>query len=594
MRLPLSCIVLLSCTFGAGSAAATATIVEGRVVDRATQQPLAGATVTLAVPGFLSTPRIIVATTQTGADGRYSVETDRTSFFAMARAAGHAARDHVDQPCIEPLHCNPAAIALTASSSPQVVDFALDPAARISGRLSDALTQFPPAVSDSNRVTLQHVGTPSLNHLRTSVPVDSNGQFVIDGLPGGSYSLDASALIADGAEAGTKYLRAVWPERQCDDVQVLCDSVRDTPLILTTGEIRNGVDLPLQRGSRLRVRLLSSGNGGTVSQQAQATNATTLTGGTYGTHSGDGYSIIGPLLPGPVKLFLQSNLPLAYPNVVYPDQPCVGVPCDLAAAPTIAVPANSIITVADAHVAPRRTVSGRVTDANGASLAGVRVSIGLMRNPALNDLWGFHAEATTLTAGDGTYQLEGYDGSHRIVRTEQAGAGHVDEVWSDTTCDALNLFCHQLDAAYTSLDLEANLHASSIDFMLNTGANGAIRGRVIDAATSAPLPGYRVSVVPAANPLLARPLTSDDKGNFAIVGLTPGDYFLFATASRAVSEVPGWLYPDRPCTVRFVGWPTQCDLTAAKPFTVGAGTLINDITFAVSSGPIFADGFDPE
>ncbi|GMV28201.1 MAG: hypothetical protein AMXMBFR59_03260 [Rhodanobacteraceae bacterium] len=197
MRLPLLCVVLMSCTFGARSA--TATTVEGRVVDRATQQPLAGAIVTLAMPGFLSTPRIIVATTQAGADGRYSVETDRTSFFAMARAAGHAARDHVDQPCIEPLHCNPAAAALSARSSPLGVDFALDPAARISGRLSDALTQSPLAVGNENRVTLQRIGTRSLNHLRVSVPVDSNGQFVIDELPGGSCSLATSALIADGA-----------------------------------------------------------------------------------------------------------------------------------------------------------------------------------------------------------------------------------------------------------------------------------------------------------------------------------------------------------------------------------------------------------
>lgn len=591
MRLPFLYVVLMGCTFGTGSA--TATIVEGRVVDRATQQPIAGAIVTLAVPGFLSTPRVIVATTQTGADGRYSVETDRTSFFALARAAGHAARDHVDQPCIEPLHCNPAAVALSASSSPLVVDFALDPAARISGRLSDAQTQSPPAVSDENRVTLQHVGTPSLNHLRVSVPVDSDGQFVIDELPGGSYSLDASVLIADGAEAGTRYLRTVWPDRHCDDVQVLCDSVRDIPLTLVSGENRQGVDLPLQRGSRVRVRLLSSGNGSTVSQQALATNATTLTGGSYGIRGGDGYSIVGPLLPGPVKLFLQPTLPLAYPDVVYPDQPCVGGPCDLSGSPTITVPADTIITVADAYTVPRRTVSGRVTDANGIPLVDIRVSIGRTISPGFNVLWGFKAEATALTGSDGRYTLEGYDGYVGVVRTEQAGAGYIDKAWQDTPCDALNLFCNPLDSALPVLDLEADLHATSIDFALNAGADASIRGRIVDAATSAPLPGYRVSVVPASNPYLVRPLITDGEGNFVITGLTPGDYFLFATASRAVSHVPGWLYPDRACTVQFVGWATQCDLSAATPFTVGPGTLVDNVTFAVSSGQLFADGFDP-
>jgi hypothetical protein len=591
MRLPFLCSALLTGMFCAGSAAAT--VVEGRVVDRATQQPLAGATVTLAVPGFLSTPRIIVATTQSGADGRYSVETDSTGVFAMARATGHAARDHVDQPCIEPRNCNPAATALTAGPPLHTVDFALDPAARISGRLGDALTLSPPAVGAENYVSMQHIGTPSLSHLRVSVPVDASGRFVIDNLPGGSYSLDATAVIANGAEAGTSYLRSVWPDRHCDDLQVACDSVRDTPLILAAGEIRDGVDLSLQRGSRVRVRLLSS-SGGTVSQQAMAFTADASMRMSYGSYGGGSeYSIVGPLLPGPIKLLLQPNLPLAYPNVVYPDRPCIGAPCDLAGAPTIAVPADSLITVADAQVAPRRTVAGRVTDANGAPLAGVRVSIGLTRHPTVNVLWGFHAEASTLTAGDGTYRLEGYDGIHRMVRTEQAGAGYIDEVWQDTPCDAMNLFCNPHDTDLPLLDLEADLHPTSIDFALNAGADASIRGRVVDAATSAPLPGYRVSVVPAANPYLARPLISDGKGHFAIVGLTPGDYFLFATASRAVSHVPGWLYPNRPCTVRFVGWPTQCDLSGATPFTVGAGTLIDNITFAVSSGPIFANGFDP-
>jgi hypothetical protein len=592
MRLPFLCSFLLTGMFCAGSAAAT--VVEGRVVDRVTQQPLAGATVTLAVPGFLSTPRIIVATTQSGADGSYSVETDRTGFFLMARAAGHAARDHVDQPCIEPLHCNPAAMALTADSPLHTVDFALDPAARISGRLGDALTLSPPAVGAQTRVSMQHIGTPSLNYLRISVPVDASGQFVVDNLPGGSYSLDATGVIADGAEAGTNYLRSVWPDRHCDDLQVACDSVRDTPLILAAGEIRDGVDLTLQRGSRVRVRLLSSGNGGTVPQRAIAVTADGSIGMSYGSYSdGSGYSIVGPLLPGPVKLLLQPKLPLAYPNVVYPDRPCIGDTCDLAGAPTIAVPADSLITVADAQVAPLRTVAGRVTDANGAPLGGVRVSIGLTRNPTADILWGFYPEATTLTASDGSYRLEGYDGTHRIVRTEQAGAGYVDEAWQDTPCDAMNLFCNPLDTALPALDLQAAPHLTSIDFALDAGADASIRGRVVDAATSAPLPGYRVSVVPAANPYLARPLVSDVKGHFAIVGLTPGDYFLFATASGAVSHVPGWLYPNRPCTVRFVGWPTQCDLTGATPFTVGAGTLIDNITFAVSSGPIFTDGFDP-
>lgn len=92
MRLSFLCFYLLPGVFCAGSASATT--VQGRVVDCAPQQPLAGAAVTLAAPGFFATLRIIATTTQTGADGRHAVETDRASFFALARAAGQAARVH--------------------------------------------------------------------------------------------------------------------------------------------------------------------------------------------------------------------------------------------------------------------------------------------------------------------------------------------------------------------------------------------------------------------------------------------------------------------------------------------------------------------
>jgi hypothetical protein len=600
MRIPLLGLAAAALFHAAGAGAAVTTV-EGRVVDRATQQPIAGATVTLATYGFMPTPRTLVTSGQTGADGRYSLQFDTSHAFAnalfvMAAATGHAARDHVDQSCTSLYYCNPSAAPLPSGQTLHVVDFSLDPAARIRGQLLDAATQQPPAYTTENRVSVQHVGPASLNHLYASVPVDAAGRFVIDNLPAGSYSLEATAMVADGPEAGLRYLRSVWPNRYCDNFQVSCESLRDTPLVLAAGEIRDGVDLALQRGSRIRVRLTSTSNGNGIPHQS---SVLAVTGGPWAEMSGylgtrDGYSLVGPLLPGPVHLFLRPIHPEAYAHLIYPDRPCIPSSCDITGATAIDVPADTLLTVADGQVAPRRTISGRVTDTTGAALPGVRVSTGGVSAGSYGIAWGFEAEASAVTDSDGRYRLEGYGGLYARVRTQHAGSGYVDKVWPNTSCDAANLFCDQSDAIYPpAIDVDTQPHLTAIDFVLERGADASIRGRVVDAATSASLPKQRVSVVPLTNPLLARPVVTDGDGRFAIIGLTPGDYYLFATPSVAVAQIPGWSYPGQSCIARFALWPLLCDMAAATPLHVDAGGTLENITFAVPLGPIFTGGFDP-
>lgn len=88
-------------------------------------------------------------------------------------------------------------------------------------------------------------------------------------------------------------------------------------------------------------------------------------------------------------------------------------------------------------------------------------------------------------------------------------------------------------------------------------------------------------------------LATDGDGRFAIAGLTPGDYYLFTTPSRSASQIPGWLYPDLPCTACAAIWLLPCDMAAATPLHVDVGETLTNITFAVPLGLIFAGGFDP-
>ena len=71
---------------------ARAADISGQAVDSTTQQPVAGAQITLYVPGTLGFPSPL-ASTQTGADGRYRITVQYSGqLAAVARAPGYAAR----------------------------------------------------------------------------------------------------------------------------------------------------------------------------------------------------------------------------------------------------------------------------------------------------------------------------------------------------------------------------------------------------------------------------------------------------------------------------------------------------------------------
>lgn len=585
MRLLIPLLLLLLAVTDHSAVAAS---VSGRVLDHATQQPIASAAVSIYNRGAMGIPSHI-ATATTAADGRYSVAFQYDGAVAgIARATGYAARTHEGLPCGSRLSCAERGNFFPLAGGSATADFALGRAATISGLVRDEATGEPIGTS---YLALRNTTTDYLVSLMYS---DTAGRFQVDGLHPGSYTLEIPYAPA-GKEpfSWLRYLRYYWPQLHCDDVQVRCDSVVPGQINVTEGQSVD-LDVPLRRGSYLRTRVVSEGNGlPTVVHYAIADSIAQPHHGVTGTDGyGDGYMLVGPLLPGPLHLVLESAFPASYDSLIYPDRPCASTGCDFSGAPVVQVPTTDAIhTLPDAHVQPLRTIRGRVTSSvDGRPIAGLRVDAGNLRAPQ-GGTWGFRPTASAWTNANGEYALEGFGEAEVMVRTRQNGLGWLDQAWQNEDCDAVNLFC-QRDTQHASLAFDLQQHPAGIDFVLGRGAS--LRGRVVEETTSRPLANYAVAVVPLAVLRIGKPVLTDADGNFRIDGLTADSYYLFASAEPVYGNTAGVIHPGGPCSFAVLNnGLNSCFPTTQQPLTPPAGGVLDGLTIVMPRpNAIFRDRFE--
>jgi hypothetical protein len=564
-----------------------AAVIEGQVVEAGTGTPIAGATVSVVAPGFLFIP-FIVATGQTATDGRYRIDTGlfEGPVAAIGTAPGFAARTQAGERCPDnPTFCYHAATKITLSNTtPSTAGFTLGHAARIRGTVRDRTSGV--AVT-SGYVHVRYVGAPNLAHLSTTLPIEDDGHFELTGLHGGTYEFRASVYAAGG---GRRYLSYVWPELDCDDVQVLCSDLPAQPLSIADGGLLDGIDIGVRAGAFVRTRMISDGNGAAIEHNASVSAATHPSQRLDGYTAEDGWSLTGPLLPGAVKVEVHPYFELAYPAKVYPNLPCTAYPCDLTGAPAIDIPAGATITLDDVHVAPLRTVRGRITDiATGQPIAGATVAVG-DHSPPIFGFWGLVAEATAQTDSDGRYSIEGFTGEDVAVFTRQAPSGWIDRAWQNVECGGANRFCNDMATPFTRPDFVLQPHPTGIDFAIERGAT--LSGRVV-FANGSPAAGYAVVAVPAAHGLVGKPVHTDNDGNFTVGGLTAEPYYLFASEHDVFPQTYGAIWPDRPCSVPSIDTPLDCSPTAAQQLAPTPGGVIGNLTIVMpGTDTIFADRFE--
>jgi len=200
-------------------------------------------------------------------------------------------------------------------------------------------------------------------------------------------------------------------------------------------------------------------------------------------------------------------------------------------------------------------ISGTVTDAANAPIEKAVVKVWAAPDSTKPPANARPFFASTSTAADGSYTLQGMPPGEYIVA---AGGGKF----------LLQFYQNAPDiSTATRVAVQNGQTSSGIDFALALG--GSIRGTVTDAATNAPIPYAFVSTRGMTTSSLEHGARADQNGVYTIEGLASGEYTLFAVAGKYVGEY----------------YNGVTDPALATPVTVTAPAATTGIDFALAAAP---------
>ena len=414
------------CDYAAGTpiAVAIGAPVAGVDFELRPTQPILGRVTKLeggsALPGVVvragTQPACGDAWAETDLSGSYSTQGLPAASYRVLTESSSGAIDEVydGRPCDLngcPQEFTP--VPVTAEGPTTDIDFALAQGARIHGSVVDAEGQ-PANYCFYDYVLIYRIGTPG--SLAMSCSSGPGGSFAFDGVPAGTYSVRAVA---------NQYYGELFDNLPCIGS---CNPDLGTPITVTLGEDRGGIDFVLDRPGRLEgtVRDAYTGAGlRDVPVQAVDSAGNVLT--STSTASSGAYSVERPSADS-VYLVAGGS---AWERELYPELPCpgvLGVDCLPTDGVAVAVGANGVVSGLDFTVRPWG-IHGRVLQAPDLRPAPA-VGIDLFDASSLQRL------ATVLTDEQGIFSVRptsgGPPGTYLIATDNAVGA--VDELWQDVPC----------------------------------------------------------------------------------------------------------------------------------------------------------------
>lgn len=221
---------------------------------------------------------------------------------------------------------------------------------------------------------------------------------------------------------------------------------------------------------------------------------------------------------------------------------------------------------AEARRAAEGTVSGRVTDAAGAPVAGIRVRVYEPGHTSADSPWD--AARGTRTASDGTWSVRfsewGLSGSYKISADAEDDAHLVTWYQRSPTPEG-----------GTSVPFTAGVDRAGVDIvLLDVPPPGQVTGTL--RGNGARLSAVRVAAFAAdqtQNEWPASETRSDSQGRFTLADLQPGSYRIMADGS------------DYGLPVRY--WPASTTFAGATLVTVPAGGTAAGIDFNLTVSQVF-------
>ena len=509
------------------SSPALAGTLEGTVTDAVSGEPVQGALVELYRTDF-----ILYRSTSADFDGHFAFDNLPTDeYIILTIGAGYIPEAYDDVLCHPqrgcPISSKITKIPVTAGSTTRI-DIEIHRGARVSGRITDAMTGEPvsTAVSIYDPVT-RFLATPNSSE---------TGEYSSGLIPAGTYYVRTNSLT---------HQNELYDDVRCP-FQASCDWLDGTPIELDWGESATGIDLALERFGAI---------GGTVTERVTGEPigvAYILVRKDTGDQFSDGYSrpdgtyLVGGLRPGSYTVEVDHH---RYQGELYDDIPCDD--CDPSEGMLITVDFNT--TVGDVDFALERygSISGTISQrTTGEPIEGASVSI-----------WDEAGEPAGFGNPDetGAYTAENLPPGNYYATVQDIY--HRGELYDDIPCEGCD------PTGGTPIAVELNTDTGEIDFALER--LGSISGRATHSITGQPLQFVNVEVYDATGALVGMGET-DTSGDYLVQGLQPGDHFAVATGALYLDE----LYDGLPCE-------GGCDPTAGMPIATSLNTVTTGIDFTL-------------
>lgn len=389
---------------------------------------------------------------------------------------------------------NATAVSVTQGTTVTGKNAAMQVGASLAGTVTDASTSAPIA---SQCVSVYPTG--STNQVATAC-TDSSGNYVVSGLPTGTYNVD---FQGGGAYVGQWY--ANQPTQGSS-----------TSVSLTAGSAKTGINAALVQGGKISGTITDASTTKPVAGACVSAYDSAGDSG-YACSAQDGtYTIEG--LPASTSYTVYFNAS-GYLGQWYNGQ------SSPANASKVTVSLGQTTGSVSAALVLGGTITGKVTDLSGSPLTNVNVSV-----------WQGNAEVSSASTGfGGLYSINGLPaGANYTVEFQDYFGGYLTQWYNGKTSQA------SADPVNVSLGATT----SGISAAMSQG--GTISGEVIDASTGAPLAGICVNVfVPSDLIDTVSSACTDSTGNYKVTGLQTSSYAVEFLDSTTAGYLTQW-YNNQP------------------------------------------------
>lgn len=435
-------------------------------------------------------------------------------------------------------------LTVTAGSIAGGFDFALEPGATLNGELQpDSIQKLIFLYNAAGQ--LLEIDTIAAGDLPATA-------WSFDGLAGGSYFVQLGPVTGD-----SNYIRVLHNGLLCPWSG--CERARGTPLTIPAGSSLSLAPITLDQGGQIEGVIIDGSTNlppAGVPTDAQLGNydiidasGTVVGGGTIREDGGNVVMQTSSAVPAGdyyVRTYSEffadgightgigSNDAIDdYMDAIFPDTPCAGIDCDLAAAGTVPITTGAVTNVI-VEIETGSTVTGRVVDES----TGSPIPDALVR--VLNT--SGDTIARVMTDAGGEYRFGAFPADNYFVRTSMSGhlgPGHggVQNAYFDKLHGASGhcseSLCDTATGTAITLDGSTDVHLGDLE----VAGGPVISGQIVDVASGFPIPRGQVEVYTDTGEFVGRYKVAFADARYQTTALPPGTYTLVPDVSPAYGSV---------------------------------------------------------